>query len=271
MWDRYRRDLQRALRTSTGREIGLLFANYEAEREFGTTSLTKSTLQESVKAIRTPGDVQQFRAALEAQERLSVYLSNLERRYLWLRERIANLRWVFLLFKQYEFDEWFLNVISWDMGKSRTALRQRMVSHSYCMLFADITLDEGGKYVRVRLSDKAREMAFKTIEVIQDQALQIKTRIEVACGFMDERALNLPVYESFLDRIEGELRESIRSVQGTLYREEDPDSRREMRVILPEPDDDFLRLIEALPDYDGLEIDEDAYRTEEGILLHDKD
>jgi stage V sporulation protein SpoVS len=145
-----------------------------------------------------------------------------------------------------------------------------MVS-SNCMLFADITLEEGGKYVRVRLSGEGKEMAFKIIEAIQDQALQIKTKIEVARGFMDKRAIHLTAYESFLDRIEGELRESIRSAQGTLYREEDPDSRREMRVILPEPDDDFLKLIEALPDYDGLEIDEDAYRTEEGILLHDKD
>jgi len=271
VWDRYRHDLQRALRTSTGREIGLLFANYEAEREFGTTSLTKSTLQDSLKALRTRGDVQQFRAALEAQEGLSVYLSNLERRYLLLRKRIAILWGIFLLFRQYQFVEEFLNVILLEGGKSSAALRQRMVSHSYCMLYADITLEEEGKYVRVRLSDKGKEMAFEIIEEIQDQALQVKTKIEVARGFMDERALNLPAYESFLDGIEGELRESIRSAQSMLYGEDDPDSRREMREILPEPDDDFLKLIEALPDYDGLEIDEDAYRTEEEILLHDKD
>jgi hypothetical protein len=38
---------------------------------------------------------------------------------------------------------------------------------------------------------------------------------------------------------------------------------------LAQCDDDFLRLIEALPDYDVLVIDEDAYRKEEDVLLND--
>ena len=49
----------------------------------------------------------------------------------------------------------------------------------------------------------------------------------------------------------------------------DSDSWQEMREFLAQCDDDFLRLIEALPDYDALAIDEDAYRKEEEILLSD--
>ena len=40
---------------------------------------------------------------------------------------------------------------------------------------------------------------------------------------------------------------------------------------MAQDDDDFLRLIEALPDYDTLAIDEDAYRNEEAKLLGDGD
>ena len=61
MWDSYRRDLRRAVRTSPGREKGLLVANYEAEREiYGTTSLTPSTLREGVKDIGPPDEARQF-------------------------------------------------------------------------------------------------------------------------------------------------------------------------------------------------------------------
>ena len=102
MWDSYRRDLRRAVRASPGREKGLLVANYEADREvYGTTSLTRSTLREGVKDIGPPVEARQFHATLEAQERLSVYLSNVQTRYLQLRESLAFLTGIFLLFKQY--------------------------------------------------------------------------------------------------------------------------------------------------------------------------
>ena len=68
MWDRYRRDLRRAVRASPGREKGRLVANYEAELEiYGTSSLTLSTLKEGVKDISLPDEVWQFNTTLEAK------------------------------------------------------------------------------------------------------------------------------------------------------------------------------------------------------------
>ena len=143
MWDSYRRDLRRAVRASPGREKGLLVANYEAEREiYGTTSLTLSTLREGVKDIGPPDEVRQFNTTLEAQERLSVYLSNIQTRYLQLREPLAFLKGNFFVFKQYQFVENLLNDISWGRGKRAAALRQRIVSNSHRLLLGDITLDE---------------------------------------------------------------------------------------------------------------------------------
>jgi hypothetical protein len=40
-----------------------------------------------------------------------------------------------------------------------------------------------------------------------------------------------------------------------------------MKEFLAQCDDVFLRLIEALPAYDALAIDEEAYRGQENILL----
>jgi hypothetical protein len=86
---------------------------------------------------------------------------------------------------------------------------------------------------------------------------------------MDESVIHITAYEAYLDGIEGELREFIRSVQSQLY-DVDSDSWQEMRGVLVRCDDDFLRLIEALPDYDALAIDEDSYYKEEDILLSDR-
>ena len=271
MWDSYRRDLRRAVRASPGREKGLLVANYEAEREiYGTTSLTPSTLREGVKDIGPPVEARQFHATLEAQERLSVYLSNVQTRYLRLRERLTFLHGTFVLLKQYQFVENLLNDISWGSGKRAEALRKRIVSNSHRLLLGDITLGEEGEHVDVRVSDTGKDVAFKTIETIRDQALHLKTKIEVARGFMEESSVHLKAYEAYLDGIEGEVRELIRSAQGLLY-DVDSDSWQEMREFLAQDDDDFLRLIEALPDYDALVIDEDAYRNEEDKLLGDGD
>ena len=269
MWDSYRRDLRRAVRASPGREKGLLVANYEAEREiYGTTSLTPSTLREGVKDIGSLVEARQFHTTLEAQERLSVYLSNVQTRYLQLREQLAYLTGTFFVLKQYQFEENLLNDISWGRGKRAAALRQRIVSNSHRLLLGDITLDEEGEYVHVRVSDTGKDVAFKKIDAIRDQALHLKTKIEVARGFMDESAIHLKAYEDYLNGIEGELRELIRSAQCLLY-DVESDSWEEFREFLAQGDDDFLRLIEALPDYDALAISEDAYRKEEDILLSD--
>jgi hypothetical protein len=199
-----------------------------------------------------------------------VYLANLQTRYLLLRGTIRYLTGIFILFKQYRYVGELLNDISWGTGKRSATLRHDIVSRSHRLLLADVTLHEKDGYLRVSVSDKGKAIAFETIDVIQEETSRIKTRIEVARGFMDERAVHLTAYESFLDRIEGELRESIRSAQSLLYRVDDSDLWREMREILVQQDDDFLQLIEALPDYDQLEIDQDAYRAEEEILLKDK-
>ena len=271
MRDRYRRDLRRAVRASPGREKGLLVANYEAEREiYGTSSLTLSTLKEGVKDISSPDEARQFHATLEAQKRLSVYLSNIQTRYLLLRERLTCLNGTFVLLKQYQFVENLLNDISGGSGKRAAALRQRIVSNSHRLLLGDITLGEEGEYVHVGVSDTGKEVAFKTIATIRDQALHLKTKTEVARGFMDESAIHLKAYEAYFDGIEEELRELIRSAQRLLYNV-DSDSWQEMREILAQCDDDFLRMIEALPDYDALVVNEDAYRNEEDKLLGDGD
>jgi hypothetical protein len=272
VWKHYRRDLGRAVRTSAGRDKGLLVANYEAERfVYGSTSLTRSMLSDSVKDIGPPGEIRQFNAVLEEEERLSVYLSNIQTLYLRLRERIAFLQGTFFLLKQYQFVENLLNDISWGEGKRAAALRQRILSNSHRLLLGDITLDEEDGYgVSVRVSDVGKEVAFNTIDAIRDRALQLKTKIAVARDFMEEGAIHLKAYEAYFDGIEGELRELIGSTQGLLYHV-NSDSWEEMREILAQHEDDFLQLIEALPDYDALVIDEDTYDTEADVLLGDVD
>lgn len=272
MWQHYRRDLGKAVRKGTGREKGLLVANYEAERfVYGSTSLTRSTLSDSVRDIGSPGEVMQFDAVLEAQERLSVYLSNIQTLYLRLREPLAVLQHTFFLFKQYQFLEDFLDDVSWGTGKRAAALRRRIQSNSHYLLLGDITLDEEDAWrVRVRVSDTGKEYTFGLIDAIRDQALQLKTKIAVARDFMEESAIHLKAYEDYLAGIEGELNELVRPIRNGFYKV-DSEKWQKLRDFLAENDDDFLKLTEALPDYEALAIDEDMYDTEAGILLGDGD
>jgi hypothetical protein len=175
---------------------------------------------------------------------------------------------LFLVFKQYQFDENLLNDLSCETDKRAVALRQCIVSNSHNLLLGDITLDSEGGYVNVRVSEEGKEIAFKTIDAIREHTQCLKTKIAVVRAFMDEYTIHLLAYEAYLDGIEGELRELVSSVQCMLY-DVDSDSWQEMKAFLAQRDDDFLRLTEALPDYDALEIDEDAFDQEVDILLSD--
>ena len=94
----------------------------------------------------------------------------------------------------------------------------------------------------MQVSDTGKEIAFKTIDAIQDHVLQIKTKIKVARCFM-ESAIYLMAYEAYLER---DLRELIHSAQCLLYTMSDSDLWREMREFLAQRDDDFLQLIAAV-------------------------
>jgi hypothetical protein len=85
---------------------------------------------------------------------------------------------------------------------------------------------------------------------------------------MDESALHLMAYEGYFDGIEEKLRQLIHLAQRLLY-DVDSDSWQELREFLAQGDDVLLRLIQVLPDYDALAIDEDAFHKEEVVLLSD--
>ena len=86
-----------------------------------------------------------------------MYITNIQTRYLILRETLAYLKCNFFVFKQYQFVENLLNDLSWGKGKRAAALRERMVSNSHRILLGDITLNEvEGGYVNVRVSDTGK-------------------------------------------------------------------------------------------------------------------
>jgi len=200
----------------------------------------------------------------------SVYLSNVQTRYLQLRESLAFLTGIFLLFKQYHLMEDVLNDLSWGKGKRAAALRQRIVSNSHHLLLGDIAPDEEDGFVRVACPIWARKSPSGRLTRFENRRFTLRRRSRSRGASLDEGALHLMAYEAYFDGIEGELRDLIRSAQRVLY-DVESDGWEEFREFLAQGDDDFLRLIEALPDYDALEIDEDAYSNEEDKLLGDGD
>ena len=108
--------LQRALNTASGREKGLLVANAKAHLEVHLTNLiTLDEVQSLRRSIVSKEESRSYNKMLDAERVMSFHISNTKVLYLQLRERLAHLGGLFLLFKQHVFVEEYLNLLSSTM------------------------------------------------------------------------------------------------------------------------------------------------------------
>ncbi len=105
------------------------------------------------------------------------------------------------------------------------------------------------------------------INAVHEQSVELKAKIAVARNVMDEKDAHLKAYEEYLAGIEGELSELIRNVKGRVYRL-DGETGQQLREILAESGNELYALIEALPSYEALAIDEAMYEKEYAELVN---
>ena len=259
------RRLQRALNKASARTKGLLLANAKAHREVYRTDLvTTGELTELRQGVDSKEECRSFNKMLAAEDVLNAHVSNAQVQYLRLREQLARLGGLFTLFREQVSFEEFLNELSWGEAKGKRALRERIGSHGRAGFFGTFGLreEDGHWRVDIAVSEEGMEIAQAWANSATELAVTVKTMIEAAREFMDENDVHLTAYEELMNGWEEELRDLVRVTKGRLL-PIDAEGRVEIREIYAQDGEERLGLVEALPDYESIAIDEASF---EGML-----
>ncbi|MGZ4881341.1 MAG: hypothetical protein ACXV3U_04450 [Halobacteriota archaeon] len=257
----YERKLTDTLCKAPAREKGLLVANNRAHRSVYGTELLARTAVFDIRDSVDASDARRYNGVLSIEETVFDYLAGVQLCYLTLRERLATVAELFSLFAQ---DAHFADLLNWiSCGKSTThkKLRTEIMSHTVWFGALNLSDEDGDEWINIHPSDQMWEAALDRIHAAHAQATELKTKIAVVRNFMAEKDARLKAYEEYLTGIEGELSEVIRSVKGRVYRL-DGEGGKELRDFLAETCDELYVLMESLPDYEALAIDEAVYTTE---------
>lgn len=121
--------LQRALNKASGRKKGLLLANAKAHCDvYGTDIITLSELDDLRQGIASDEERRTYNRMLGAENVMHAHISNAQTRYFQLREQLADVAGLFMLFRQQVFFEEFLNDLSWGETKGKRALCSRAIN-----------------------------------------------------------------------------------------------------------------------------------------------
>jgi hypothetical protein len=252
--------LERALKKASGRKKGLLVANAKARLEvYNKDLVTTSEMDEMLRGPWSNEEARVYNKMLDAQDVVQTHIANAQVRYLQLREQLAHLGGLFMLFRQQVSFEEFLNELSWGRAKSMRALRERIGSSGRAGLFGTFGLreDDGCSWVGISVSEDGTELALEWAKTASEQAKALKTTIEVVRAFMEVNDVHLAAYEDLLNGWEKELRGLIVATKEHLL-PVGSDHWAQMRELYAQRGEERLNLVEALLDYDSIELDEDA-------------
>ncbi len=257
----YERKLTDTLCKAPAREKGILVANNRAHYTvYGTELLTRTevyNIRDSVDA----SDARQYNRVLRNEDAVSDYLLGIQLRYLTLRERLASVAELLSICHQtVRFGE-FLSQISCGKSKAQQKLRKEIVSHTVWFGTLSLSEEDGYESVDISPSEPIKEAALAHISAVQTVAIELKTKVAVARDFMAEKDTHLKAYEEYLAGIEGELSGLIQNVKGRLYRL-DGETGQQMREFLAKTGNELYLLMESLPNYEALTIN-DALREKE--------
>jgi hypothetical protein len=250
--------LQRALKKASGRKKGLLVANAKAHCEvYGTDIITGSELDDLRHSIASDEERRSYNMIRGAEHVLSAHIWNAQTRYFQLREQLALLAGLFMLFRQQVSFEEILNELSWGKTTASRALRERIGSRARAGLFGVFGLreEDGYSFVDIAVSEEGMKLARVWISSATELMVTVKTMAEAAREFMEAHDVHLTAYEDLLNGWEGELRELIRVTKCRLL-PVDFEGWEEIRELYVQSGEERLELVEALPEYESIAFDE---------------
>jgi len=229
--------LQRALNKASGRKKGLLLANAKANYDvYGIEIITSGEVQDLRRNIASEEERRSYNRMLDAEDTMRVHISNTQVRYLQLREQLANLGCLFTLFRQHVRLEEYLTELSWGKTKGARALRERIGSSGHGCLFGLFGLreEDGYSFVDIAVSEEGMKLARE---------------------FMGANDVHFTAYEDLLNGWERELRELVRLTKRRLLLV-DFEGWAEIREFYAQSGEERLELVEALPEYESIAVDE---------------
>ena len=265
----------RAISNADARQKCLLLINNMTDSSMrGTPLLTTNQVSDIERIIRDSAsyddmdnfvisDEQQICAAmLDAMCQLSLCLIEVQTRSFDAKADIARLQGLFVLVEEYRgFSEFLNGLCLTKSGTYDARLQERAVSIGQLIPYGyTISLkEEGGmRAIDLKLPDEGSSGIFDVIEGVKLEASRFKALIKAMRDFMSQEQIPLNVIIERLDDIEEELRAHIRMTKRILYRT-DFEGWEELRATLVENANQKLAMMEALPDYDDLSLDQAVY------------
>jgi hypothetical protein len=252
--------LLRALNKASGRKKGLLVANARAHGDvYRTDLMTTGEVRELRQGVESEEERRSYNRMLAAEEVLRAHISNTQVQYQRLRERLAHLRGLFTLFRGQVFFEEYLTELSWGKTKGARALRERIGSSGRGCLFGVFGLreEDGYAFVDIAVSEEGKKLAREWISSATELMVTVKTMVEAAREFMEANDVHLAAYEDLLNGWEREIRELVRVTKRRLL-PVDSEIWGEIRDSYVQSGEERLELVEALPEYESIAVDEGA-------------
>jgi hypothetical protein len=265
----------RAIHNGESRKKCLLLINNMTDSSIrGTPLLTTSQVKDIEQTIRDSAsfddmthfvisDEQQICAAmLDAMFQLSHCLIEAQTGSFEAEADIARLQGLFALVAEYEgFSEFLNELCLTKSGTYNARLQERAVSIGQLIPYGyNMSLkEEGGtRVIDLKLPDDGSSRICDVIEGVKLKASRFKALINAMRDFMSQERIPINVIIERLDDIEEEMRSHIQMTKRILYRT-DFDGWEELRATLVEHANRKLAMMEALPDYDDLSLDQAVY------------
>lgn len=163
---------------------------------------------------------------------------------------------------EYEgFSEFLNELCLTKSGTYNARLQERAVSIGQLIPYGyNMSLkEEGGMgVIDLKLPDDGSSGIFDVIEGVKLKASRFKALINAMRDFMSQEQIPINVIIERLDDIEEAMRSHIQRTKRILYRT-DFEGWEELRAMLIENANPKLAMMEALPDYDDLSVNQAAY------------
>ena len=265
----------RAISNADARQKCLLFINNMADSSMrGTPLLTNSQVSDIQQILRDSAsfddmgnfaisDEQRICAAmLDAMFQLPLCLIEVQTRSFDAKADITRLQGLFVIVEEYQgFSEFLNGLCLTKSGTYDARLQERAVSIGRLIPYSyNISLkEEGGMgVIDLKLPDDGSSRIFDVIECVKLKASRFKALINAMRDFMSQERIPINVIIERLDDIEEEMRSHIQRTKRILYRT-DIEGWEELRTTLAEHANPKLAMMEALPDYDDLSLDQAVY------------
>jgi len=275
--------VQKAILNADSRKKCLLLVNDIVEGSLrGTPLLTESQVSDIKRSITATAsfdakrnyvisdEQRAYAAMLDAMHLLSFCLLDVQAEYLDAKAELASVRGLFALVHEYQNFNELLNELCWTKsGTYNAKLQERAVSIGQRIpYFYNMSLKEKEDDMRVidfKLPLEASSAIFDAIERVKQKSTRLKTLIQAMRDVMSQKQTPISAIIERIDNFEEEIRERIRMTKTILYRT-DLEGWEELRATLVETASPKLAMMEALPDYDDLSVDQAVYEETRFLL-----